>query len=269
MRSLFDMKYGFIGGGRITRALVEGLLRAKLCLPQDIIVSSRSPEPLALLTKETGIRAGKNNAEVVQEAELILLAVKPWDVAAALQSCGEALSRKLLVSVVTGKSAESLASLSGARVVRAMPNTGAMAGVSTTAIAPGASASIADVERVRQIFEAVGSVIEIKESLFDAVVGMSGSGPAYIYLIIEALSDGGVAVGLPRSVALHLAIQTVRGAAIFAEQSGLHPALLREMITSPAGTTAAALGVLEDEGMRAAFIRAVRAAKERSEELGR
>ncbi len=262
------MRYGFIGGGRMARAIIEGILRANLCLPHDIIVSSRSSQPLALLAKETGIRAAKSNADVAQEAELIILAVKPWDVATALQSCDNALSDKPVVSIVTGKSAESLQALSGARIVRAMPNTGAMAGVSTTALAPGPSATPTDLDQARRIFEAIGSVIEIKESLFNAVVGVSGSGPAYIYLVIEALSDGGVAVGLPRPVALNLAIQTVRGAAAMAEQTGLHPALLREMVTSPAGTTAAALGVLEEERVRAAFIRAVRTAKERSEELG-
>lgn len=252
----------------MARAIIEGILRAHLCLPHDIIVASRSPQPLALLAKETGVRAAESNITVAQEAPLIILAVKPWDIATALQSCGNALSDKILVSVVTGKSAESLQALSGARVVRAMPNTGAMAGVSTTALAPGPSATQMDLDQARQVFEAIGSIVEIKESLFDAVVGVSGSGPAYIYLVIEALSDGGVAVGLPRPVALDLAIQTVRGAAAMAEQSGMHPALLREMVTSPAGTTAAALGVLEDECVRAAFIRAVRAAKERSEELG-
>lgn len=252
----------------MAHAIIEGILHAKLCAPEEIIASSRNSQTLAQLTQDTGIHAAQDNKQVAQDAEFIVLAVKPWDVEAALKSCGKALSHKLLVSVVTGKSAEKLESLSGARVIRTMPNTGAMVGVSTTALAPGPSATPEDLSQARLVFESVGSVIEIKESLFDAVVGISGSGPAYIYLIIEALSDGGVAAGLPRPVALDLAIQTVRGAAIMAEKSGLHPALLREMITSPGGTTAAALGVLEDASVRAAFIRAVQAAQQRSAELG-
>jgi pyrroline-5-carboxylate reductase len=262
------MKYGFIGGGRMARAMIEGILHAKLCVPKEIIVSSRNSQALALLAQETGVRTADDNAAVAREAEFIVLAVKPWDVEAALQSCNGALSHKLLVSVITGKSAASLQTLSGARVVRAIPNTGAMVGVSATALAAGSSATSADLARARQVFEAVGTVIVTKESLLDAVTGVSGSGPAYIYLIIEALSDGGVAAGLPRPVALNLAIQTVRGAAIMAEKTGLHPALLREMVTSPGGTTAAALGILEDASIRSALIRAVRAAERRSAELG-
>ncbi len=262
------MKYGFIGGGRMARAIIEGILRAKLCTPQEIIVSNRNAQALALLAQETGVRAANDNATVARESELIVLAVKPGDATTALQSCEGALSHKLLVSVITGKSTGSLQTLSGARVVRAMPNTGAMIGVSATALTAGASATSADLEQTRQVFEAVGTVIVTKESLFDAVTGVSGSGPAYIYLIIEALSDGGVAAGLPRPVALNLAIQTVRGAADMAEKTGLHPALLREMVTSPGGTTAAALTVLENAAVRAALIRAVRAAEQRSAELG-
>lgn len=252
----------------MARAIIEGILRAKFCLPQEIIASGRNPHTLALLGKETGIRTAENNAVVAREAELTILAVKPGDVEIALQPCGNALSDKLLISIVAGKSASSLQAISGARVIRAMPNTGAMVGVSATALATGPSATPTDLDQARRIFEAVGTVVEIKESLFDAVGAVSGSGPAYLYLIIEALSDGGVAVGLPRPIALNLAIQTVRGAALMAEQTGLHPALLREMVTSPGGTTAAALGVLEDKSVRAALIQAVRAAKERSEELG-
>lgn len=252
----------------MARALIEGILRAQFCPPQQIIVSSRTPEKLTLLAQETGVRRVENNATVAKEAELILLAVKPVDVEAALESSRDALSDKLLISVVTGKSTTHLQRLCRARIVRAMPNTSAMVGVSTTAIAAGSSATTADLDQTRRIFETVGSVIEIKESLFDAVTGLSGSGPAYIYLIIEALSDGGVAAGLPHSMALDLAIQTVHGATMMAQKTGLHPAVLREMVTSPGGTTAAALGVLEDASVRAAFIRAVRTAEKRSAELG-
>ena len=249
-------------------ALVHGVLRARLCAAEDIVVASRGESTLAAFIEATSVRSAKTNAAAVKEADVVVLCVKPGDVSAALKSAGKALKGKLLVSVATGVTIEALRLLSGtARVVRAMPNTAAIVGESATAYAVGEGISRADVETVEKIFSAVGRVYPVGEHQLDAVTGLSGSGPAYIYLAIEALSDGGVACGLPRKLALDLAIQTVLGASTMAATTKEHPAVLREQVTSPGGTTIAGLGVLESAAVRAAFARAVKAAAQRAKEL--
>ncbi len=252
----------------MAHALIHGMLRATLCAPQDITVASRSTSGLESLVAATSIQAAASNTEAVAGADVVVLCVKPTDSLKALEQAGAALSGKLLVSVVTGVTIKQLeAAAPGVRAVRAMPNTAAMVGKSATALASGESATRDDVEIASAICEAVGEVYPVTESQLDAVTGLSGSGPAYIYLILEALSDGGVAMGLPRKLALELAIQTVGGAAEMAASTHEHPAILREMVTSPGGTTIAGLTALENAGTRAAFIAAVRAAATRSKEL--
>lgn len=249
-------------------ALVHGMLRAKLCGPSDILVSSRSRSGLESLTTATGVRAVASNAEAVQAADVVLLCVKPLDALQALRDAGPHWKGKLLVSVATGLNISTLREAApGSRVIRAMPNTAAMVGKSATAIAADEGALKKDLSGAERIFSAVGSVCFVSEAQLDAVTGLSGSGPAYVYLIMEALSDGGVSCGLPRKLALDLAIQTIRGAAEMAESTREHPALLREMVTSPGGTTIAALTELERGGVRAALIGAVQAAARRSREL--
>jgi pyrroline-5-carboxylate reductase len=194
--------------------------------------------------------------------------VKPQEAALAIQQAGAALEGKLLISIAAGLSLATLEKMAPkCRVIRAMPNTPAIIGRAATAYTGGANATQADKDCAEAIFASVGVVSYVQEKLIDAVTGLSGSGPAYIFLVIEALTDGGVSCGLPTNLARQLAIQTVLGAAELAKETGEHPAILREMVTSPGGTTAAALGELEQHGVRAAFIQAVRAADRRSKEL--
>lgn len=249
-------------------ALVHGMLRAKLCSATDIIVSSRSKTGLQNFIAATEVCSAASNAEAVAGADVIVLCVKPTDALKALDEAGKALSGKLLISVATGLTISRLRkAAAGATVVRAMPNTAAMVGKSATALAVDETTTNQQIEIAEKIFEAVGVVHTVSESQLDAVTGLSGSGPAFIYLVMEALSDGGVAVGLPRKLALDLAIQTVAGAAEMAASTKEHPALLREMVTSPGGTTIAGLGALEAAATRAAFISAIKAAATRSKEL--
>jgi len=249
-------------------ALVHGMLRANVCNASDITISSRSRAALEGLAAATSIRAVGSNEEAVAGAEVVLLCVKPPDALKALAEAGQALRGKLLISVVTGLKIDVLRGAApGNRVVRAMPNTAAMVGKSATAVAMQEDLPPEGAEIVSGIFSAVGEVFPVAESQLDAVTGLSGSGPAFIYLVMEALSDGGVAAGLPRRLALDLAIQTVAGAAEMAISTREHPALLREMVTSPGGTTIAGLAALENGAARAAFISAVKAAAARSKEL--
>lgn len=262
------MTYAFLGAGKMALALVHGMLRAELCGPSDIVVSSRSRSGLESLVTATSARAVASNADAVAAADVVVLCVKPLDALKALQESGANWRGKLLVSVATGVKIASLRDAApGSRVIRAMPNTAAMVGKSATAIAADETASHDDLATAEKIFNAVGAVFSVSESQLDAVTGLSGSGPAYIYLVMEALSDGGVACGLPRKLALELAIQTIHGAAEMAASTREHPALLREMVTSPGGTTIAALTALENAATRAAFIGAVQAAARRSKEL--
>jgi len=265
---LIGMKYAIIGAGKMALALTHGMLRSKLCATADITVASRSKSGLQNFAAATSVRTAASNAEAVGGAEVVLLCVKPADALQALHEAGDVWKGKLLVSVVTGlKIAKLREAAPGCRVIRAMPNTAAMVGMSATAIAGGEKSTRGDLKTAEQIFQAVGGVFPVSENQLDAVTGLSGSGPAYIYLVMEALSDGGVAAGLPRKLALDLTIQTVLGAAEMAASTKEHPALLREMVTSPGGTTIAALGVLEKAAVRSAFIDAVKAAAKRSLEL--
>jgi pyrroline-5-carboxylate reductase len=262
------MRYAFLGAGKMAMALIQGMLRANLCSASEITVSSRSRPGLEDLAAATSVRAAASNAEAVAEADTVLLCVKPSDALRALEEAAEALEGRLLLSVVTGLKIASLReAAAGCRVIRAMPNTAAMVGRSATAVAGDKGAAREDIETAERIFGAVGEVFSVAEDELDAVTGLSGSGAAFIYLVMEALADGGLAAGLPRTLALNLAIQTVAGAAEMAASTKEHPALLREMVASPAGTTIAGLVVLEGAAVRSAFINAVKAATARSKEL--
>lgn len=249
-------------------ALVHGMLRANVCAASDIIVASRSQTGLQNFVAATEVCHASSNEEAAAGADVIVLCVKPGDALKALAECKGKLKGKLLISVATGlKIARLREAAAGCTVIRTMPNTAAMVGKSATAIANDDSATREQIEIAETVFKAVGEVFCVSESQLDAVTGLSGSGPAFIYLIMEALSDGGVSAGLPRKLALELAIQTVAGAAEMATSTKEHPAVLREMVTSPGGTTIAGLGVLENAATRSAFIEAVKAAAARSKEL--
>jgi len=264
------MKIASIGAGRMAGALVRGLVEAGVCASSEVVVADPVQAAREQLAAAVGGRAASTNAEAVADADVILLCVKPNDVAAALTACGSGLSGKLLLSIVTGWSIAALKEHApGARVIRAMPNTPAQVSAGATAYAGDSSASEGDLALAGSILGAVGVAIAVSEKQLDAVTGLSGSGPAYIFLVMEALSDGGVAAGLPRQLATQLATQTVLGAAKLAIETGEHPAILREAVTSPGGTTAAGLGVLEASAVRSAFAEAVLAAAARAEELGK
>jgi pyrroline-5-carboxylate reductase len=264
------MKIGFIGCGKMASALVKGLVQKGRVRADQIWLSDAVGAAVEGLAKETGAHAMDHNLEVAARSEVVVLCVKPGDALAALEGVQGALTGKLLVSIAAGVSLAALESAAGpmAKVVRVMPNTPAMVHAGASAYALGKLAAEPEAELVECIFGAVGTVFRVKESLLDAVTGLSGSGPAYVYLMVEALSDGGVLMGLPRDLALQLAAQTVVGAARMVQETGMHPAVLRDLVASPGGTTIAGLEVLEAAGMRSGLMGAVRAATERSRELG-
>ncbi len=278
------MKLGFIGCGKMAAALVKGVIKSGLCKPADITVSDVHPASAEKLRVETGVTVAASNAEVLGASEAIVLAVKPGDALAAIQSVasqqveasmrwawkGDDKGSKLLISIVAGLPLHAIEQAAGGklRIIRVMPNTPALVLAGASAFATGAQATEADAEVAQKIFGSVGVAVRVKEALLDAVTGLSGSGPAYVYTIIEALADGGVLMGLPRDLAQQLAAKTVAGAAEMVLQSGLHPAALRDQVTSPGGTTIAGIEALESRGLRAALVAAVRAAAERSAALG-
>ncbi|MEI8293954.1 MAG: pyrroline-5-carboxylate reductase [bacterium] len=264
------MNHAFLGAGKMASAIIHGMLRARLCEPGQIIAACPDAPLLENLKNATSVRVVNSNAEAAAAAPVVLLCVKPQEAVAAIRQAGSALDGKLLISIAAGLDVASLQKMApGCRIIRAMPNTPAIVGRGATAFTAGANATRADTDCAEAIFASVGFVSQVEEKHLDAVTGLSGSGPAYIFLVIEALTDGGVACGLPTNLARQLAIQTVLGAAELAKETGEHPAILREMVTSPGGTTAAALGELEKHGVRAAFIQAIRAADRRSKELAR
>jgi pyrroline-5-carboxylate reductase len=266
-------RIGFIGCGAMARALAGGL-RAGGVAASDIAASDPDPAQRVQFEKDTGVATGTDNAETVSASDAVVLAVKPGIVGPVLSQLSGApdRGRPLWISIAAGVSLARIEEHlpADARVVRAMPNTPALVGTGATALCANAAASDADRSLARALFEAVGVVWEApREELMDAVTGLSGSGPAYVFLMLEALGDAGVRQGLPRDAAYQLAFQTVRGAAQLAQESGLHPATLKDQVTSPGGTTIAGLAELERGGFRAALQAAVAAATARSRELGR
>ena len=279
------MKLGFIGCGKMATALVHGVQKTGLCAAGDIVLSDAIPAAAEKLAADTGATKVNSNAEVIAAADVVVLAVKPGDALAAVKGVsggqmestmrwawktGTGEQSKLLLSIVAGLSLSALEAVAGDRwrVVRVMPNTPALVLQGASAFAPGTHATADDAETARKIFGSVGLAVQVKEELLDAVTGLSGSGPAYVYTVVEALADGGVLMGLPRDLALRLAAQTVVGAAQMVLEGGEHPGVLRDRVASPGGTTIAGLEALEKGGLRAALITAVRAATERSRQLG-
>lgn len=262
---------GFIGGGNMAEALVKGLLHAQVMPPANIIVSDVKTDRLAHFSEEHGVRSTQDNHGLVRECDVIVLAVKPQVIDKVLGLIGaDVTSGKLVISVAAGVPVSAIEARlpDGAHVVRTMPNTPATVQAGATAIAPGTHATEADLEVARALFSAVGRVVTLDESLLDAVTGLSGSGPAYVMLMIEALADGGVKVGLHRDTALLLAAQTVYGSAKLLLDTGEHPGRLKDMVTSPGGTAIAGLHTLESGGLRRTLIDAVEVATNRAIALG-
>ena len=258
-------KLGIIGGGVMGEAILSRLITEKVYAADAVVVSDPQPQRREKLQQQYQVQVTAHNQTAAQ-APVLLLAVKPQILDLAVADLDAA---NLVISILAGVSLSRLeAAFPGQPVVRAMPNTPATVGAGMTAIAPGKMVEPQHLDQSRAIFEAVGQVVEVPESLMDAVTGLSGSGPAYVAIMIEALADGGVAAGLPRTVARQLALQTVLGTAQLLHHSELHPAELKDKVTSPGGTTIAGVAQLELAGFRAALIEAVRAATERSQELG-
>lgn len=262
----------FLGAGNMAGALIRGLLRAGTCAPERVIATDVRSERLEELARQYGIRTSEDNAAAAKEAEVIVLAVKPQVLTKLVDEISPSLdATKLVVSIAAGVTAKSIEKrlCEKARVVRVMPNTPALVDAGAAGIARGTHASAGDVALVQRLFDSVGISAVLDESLLDAVTGLSGSGPAYIFLIIEALSDAGVKVGLHRDTAQKLAAQTVLGSAKLLLETGEHPGRLKDMVTSPGGTAIAGLHTLEAGGLRTTLINAVETATSRARELGK
>ena len=262
------MKFAFLGAGKMAGAMVSGLTHSEFCAATDIVVSGRSKAALEAFSASTGVRTVSSNAAAVEEADVVFLCVKPGDAPAALSSALPGMKGRLLISVAAGLRTSGIeALLPASRVVRAMPNTAAAVRRSATAISGGASASAEDTALATRVFESLGQVFVVPEDQMDVVTALCGSGPAFLYLVIEAMIEGAVASGLPRKLARDLAVATLDGTAALASRTGDHPALLREAVTSPGGTTIAGLLALENAAVRAAFAAAIKAASARAKEL--
>ena len=269
-------KLSLIGGGVMGEALLSRLVAQKLYHPDTVLVSEPQAARREFLAEKYGVKVTSDNRAAAVASEVLLLAIKPQvfeTVAAELTEVGKTNMAKgqlpVVVSILAGVPLSRLEAAFGDQpVIRAMPNTPATVGAGITAIAPGKTTQPNQMELAKTIFGAVGEVVEVPEQLLDAVTGLSGSGPAYVAVMIEALTDGGVAAGLPRAIASKLALSTVLGTAQLLQQSELHPAQLKDRVTSPGGTTIAGIAHLERAGFRSALIEAVQASYRRSQELG-
>lgn len=268
---LDEKKIGLIGAGMMAEAIARGLLKAGVD-PARISASDPDARRRELFEKGLGIAALADNRAVAESADIIIIVVKPPIVPKALDEISSVVTPKqMVISNAAGVTIQAIQDRLSANVpvIRAMANTPCLIGQGATAIAPGAYATFDHMEIAIRIFSAVGRVVQVTEDKMDAVTGLSGSGPAYVYTFIEALADGGVRMGLPRPVAMVLAAQTVAGAADMVLETGAHPAELRDKVITPGGTTAAAMATLERSGFRSAAIEAVTAATNRSAELGK
>jgi pyrroline-5-carboxylate reductase len=267
-----ENRFGFIGAGRMATALAKGFRQRGLASPSGLVASDPSPSAAEAFQAATGGRVVGDNLLVAAQADCLFLAVKPQQMPDVLsQLAGRLTERQLVVSVAAGVSLGTISKAlgPGPRLVRVMPNTPCLVGQGASAYCLGPGTRADDGRWVGGLLESVGLAFQVEEKLLDAVTGLSGSGPAFVYLVIEALSDGGVRMGLPRDVALALAAQTVRGAAELVLSSGQHPAVLKDQVASPGGTTIAGLQALETGAVRGALMGAVEAATRRSAELGK
>ena len=266
-----QLKIGFLGAGKMATALAQGFVNAKLVKANQLLAADPFDAARKHFTATTGAKTAATNAAVAKTTTVIVLATKPDQVAAALAEISGAFTKQhLLISIAAGVTLAKLEAVlpAGARVIRVMPNTPALVGAGAAGFALGKNASVADAELAKQLLSAVGLAFQVKESLLDAVTGLSGSGPAYVYQFIEALSDGGVAAGLPRDIATKLAAQTVLGGAKMVLETDQHPGALKDQVTSPGGTTIEGLHELEKGKLRGTVMSAVRAATEKSKKLG-
>jgi pyrroline-5-carboxylate reductase len=269
---LDSKKIGVIGAGHIGAAVIGGLLKAKLTSPKNVMASRRTESSLAELAKTLGIHTTTDNKKVAKSSDIIILAVKPMNSREVLTEIKEFIQPyQLIISVMAGIKTSFINSLLGVScpVIRSMPNTPVLVDGGATAISKGEFAGEDDLKIAHAIFKSVGTVEVVPENLLDAVTGLSGSGPAYIYMVIEAMTDGGVKMGIPRQIAFKLAAQTVYGSAKLVIETGKHPAILKDEVTTPGGTAIAAVAELETHGLRTMLINAVSTATMRSKELSK
>ncbi len=270
-----SIKLSTIGGGVMGEALLSRLIAQKIYQPDEILVSEPQRHRCSVLAQQYGVQVTTDNNAVIEAQEVLLLAIKPQVFAAVATELADFAAHKkgsenlVVVSILAGVPLHKLeAAFPDRPVIRAMPNTPATVGAGITAIAAGKYVQNTHIDLATRIFQAVGEVVQIPEYMMDAVTGLSGSGPGYVAILIEALTDGGVYAGLPRPIAAKLALQTVRGTAELLHETSIHPAELKDRVTSPGGTTIAGIAQLEKSGFRSALIKAVKAAYERSKELG-
>ena len=262
---------GFVGAGNMGEALIKGLLAANLVPAEAIHATDVRLERLKELNRQYGIQISSDNAELIRHADIVILAVKPQIMDAVLTEIAPVVTRrKLLISIAAGVSTAKIRAVlrKDARLIRVMPNTPALVLEGVTAVAKADGLEADDLETAGEIFSAVGRVVVLGEELMDAVTGLSGSGPAYLAVVIESLADGGVKMGLDRLTAMTLATQTVLGAAKLLLETGMHPGALKDMVSSPGGTSITGIAALEEGGIRTTFIKAVERATLRSKELG-
>jgi pyrroline-5-carboxylate reductase len=262
------MTIAILGGGVMGETLLSGLIRSGRS-PAELLVAHRRQERRDELTERYGVEA-TTSAEAAQRADTLVLVVKPQDMSALLAEIGPSVTcAQLVVSLAAGITSAVIESrlADGVPVVRVMPNTPALVDAGMAAVSPGTHCTEAQIEHAMDLLRATGKVIRVPEKLQDAVTAVSGSGPAYLFFVVEAMIEAGVHLGLPRATASELVIQTVVGSAKLLAETGEHPTVLREQVTSPAGTTAAAIRELEDHKVRAAFLSALEAARDRSREL--
>jgi pyrroline-5-carboxylate reductase len=267
---MLNKKIGIIGAGNMGEAILWGLHQKGMA--KNLVVCEIRSDRTDYIKKGYGVAVVSENKKLASQVQVIILAVKPQELKGVLQEIAPALDDSiLLISIAAGASLGTIASIleKDVRLVRAMPNIAALALESATALAKGGTATDEDLEVAQEIFNALGRTVVIPEALMDAVTGMSGSGPAYVCLFIEALADGGVRMGLPRNAALDMAIQTVLGTARLLSVQGEHPANLKDKVSSPGGTTIAGIAALEAKGFRGAVMEAVASATERSKELAK
>lgn len=264
-------RIGFVGAGRMAAALARGWVAAGLTTADRLAASDPLPAARERFAIDTGIRPSADNKDVLLNSDVVFLSIKPQTMAGVLAELALVLRPShLVVSIAAGITLRQLQATLGTdcRLVRVMPNTPCLVGASAAGYAPAAAATDEDIALVDRLFNAVGRAFRLPEPLLDAVTGLSGSGPAFVAVVIEALADGGVRMGLSREVALSLAAQTVLGTGKLILEAGLHPGQLKDMVASPGGTSIAGLHALERAGLRAALMDAVEAATRRATELG-
>jgi len=263
-------KIGFIGAGNMAEAMIKGIINTGLYTADEIIASEVYEPRRKYIAEALGIEVHEENTMIAKSTKFIVLSVKPQQINEVMASIKGSLTKDhLIMSIAAGVTLATLESTAPSRFIRVMPNQPCMVLASASAYSRGSTATSADCETVEKVLNAVGISYEVKEGLLDAVTGLSGSGPAYAYMMIEALSDGGVLLGLPRDVATRLAAQTLLGAAKTILETGEQPGKMKDVVCSPGGTTIEAVRVLEESGLRAALINAVKASAMRSKELGK